>query len=66
MLTPTVDHLFDKGFISFSDDGHLILSRLFSDGDVSRLNLDIEIAAVAFSAEQVDFLTYHRNRIFKA
>ena len=66
MLTPTADHLFDKGFISFSDDGHLLLSKLFADDDVSRLKLDTGIDAVAFSAEQIGFLTYHRNCIFKA
>ena len=26
LLTPTVDHLFDKGFISFEDSGQLIVS----------------------------------------
>ncbi|WP_211865994.1 HNH endonuclease [Neoroseomonas terrae] len=26
MLTPTADHLFDKGFISFADDGTLLVS----------------------------------------
>ncbi len=26
LLTPTIDHLFDKGFISFEDKGDLIVS----------------------------------------
>ncbi len=27
LLTPTIDHLFDKGFISFENDGRLLISR---------------------------------------
>ena len=26
LLTPTIDHLFDRGFISFDPDGHLLIS----------------------------------------
>lgn len=65
MLTPTVDHLFDKGFISFEDDGRLLISGQLTDQDMSRLNLGLQLPETAFSVEQECFLSYHRNSIFK-
>jgi hypothetical protein len=26
LLTPSIDHLFDRGFISFANNGHLLIS----------------------------------------
>lgn len=65
MLTPTIDHLFDKGFISFSDDGLLLVSPKLSETDRSRLGIDSQRVVGAFRGRQRVYLAYHRNEIFR-
>jgi hypothetical protein len=42
LLTPTVDHLFDKGFISFEDSGQLIVSPVADQRSLKRMGVDPE------------------------
>ena len=66
MLTPTIDHLFDKGFVSFDNDGNLLFSEHLTAGDKAMLNLDARIEAAPFSNEQISYLNYHRKHILKS
>jgi hypothetical protein len=67
MLSPHIDHLFDKADISFNDDGTLLASsdirRLLGQWGVELDNL----AALArpFVPEQIRFLKKHRERFFE-
>jgi putative restriction endonuclease len=40
LLTPTVDHLFDKGFISFEDSGQLIVSPVADQKSLKKMGID--------------------------
>jgi len=40
LLTPTVDHLFDRGFISFEDSGVLIVSPVAHVPSLNRMGSD--------------------------
>ena len=40
LLTPTVDHLFDKGFISFENAGQLIVSPVADPVSLKRMGID--------------------------
>ena len=40
LLTPTVDHLFDKGFISFENTGQLIVSPVADPVSLKRMGID--------------------------
>ncbi len=66
LLTPTVDHLFDRGFISFENNGELIISDVTHKDSIRRMgiNPDKSINVGKFSSEQRDFLNYHRDRVF--
>lgn len=68
ILTPTYDALFDKGFISFQDDGKLIVSPFLSPLNQKRLdihdNKQIDIQRF-FDSDRLEYLEYHRNQIFK-
>ncbi|MEM1110698.1 MAG: HNH endonuclease signature motif containing protein [Pseudomonadota bacterium] len=68
MLTPSVDHLFDKGFISFSDDGELLLSPVASLDSLTRMAIPIvRVSNVgSFSEGQKRYLEWHRERLFLA
>ena len=65
LLTPSVDHLFDRGFISFEDTGRLIISPVADTESLRRMGIDnsTEINVGSFSSGQRNFLDYHRNEI---
>lgn len=65
LLSPHVDHLFDQGYISFADDGTLLVSR---DADVDTLILwgvEPEGNYGSFRAEQLPYLAFHREFVFR-
>ena len=66
LLTPSVDHLFDRGFISFEDDGKLIISPVAHRTSINRMGIETEqaINVGRFSSGQKHFLDYHRNSVF--
>ncbi len=66
MLTPNVDHLFDRGFISFSDKGRLLYSSSIDRESILRMGFDPDEATEVggFSRQQRQYLDYHRNEIF--
>ena len=66
MLTPNVDHLFDKGFISFDDEGVLLISDKLYEEDRVRLNLEVKVEPIPLSQGQKPFMDYHRRYIFQA
>ena len=43
MLTPTIDHLFDKGFISFEDNGDLLISPVAHLESLKRMKIPVEL-----------------------
>jgi putative restriction endonuclease len=67
LLTPTVDHLFDKGFISFEGDGDLIVSPVADRISLERMGIPIDsrTSVGAFSEGQRKFLEYHRDSILR-
>lgn len=62
LLTPNLDKLFDKGFISFNDNGNILISESLINfetlGVSQNMRIDIEI-------EHKKYLDFHRNNIFK-
>lgn len=65
VLTPTIDHLFDKGFISFENNGDLLVSPVAHRQSVARMGLDDRINVGAFSEGQRHFLDYHRENVLR-
>ena len=64
LLAPHVDHLFDKGYISFENNGEMIVSKM--------LNIEVLKAwSIAqdnyghFSVHQHKYLSYHRKHVLK-
>jgi hypothetical protein len=68
MLTPTADHLFDQGYISFADDGTLLTSPHIDPADLMRLGVfrDEAYHAAPFTAGQRCYLGHHRLVVFLA
>ena len=62
-MTPTYHTLFDLGFISFENDGTLLISPFLSNLTKKRLNLkDGERIRLQTGSDR--YLEYHRNNIF--
>lgn len=66
LLTPSIDHLFDRGLISFEDSGELLISPVAHQFSLQRMGVPTEGRANvgAFSQGQRVFLGYHRERVF--
>ena len=65
MLSPHVDHLFDKGFISFTDAGQLIFSKFLPLAIQVAWHLEDLKNPKPFTATQALYMTYHRSDVFK-
>ena len=67
LLTPTVDHLFDKGFISFENAGQLIVSPVADPVSLKRMGVDRDARANvgAFSEGQRRYLEFHRENVLR-
>ncbi len=63
MLAPHVDRLFDKGWISFSNSGDLLVQAKALD-TVRAWGLPESINVGAFSARKAPYLEFHRDEIF--
>jgi hypothetical protein len=63
LLTPTIDHLFDRGFIGFEDKGDLIISPVAHRPSLQRMGIETEkvVNVGGFTSGQKKFLDYHRN-----
>jgi hypothetical protein len=49
LLSPNIDHLFDKGFLSFSGSGAIVLSPLVAAEIVRRLGVNPDQNVGSFS-----------------
>lgn len=66
MLTPSIDHLFDRGFISFEDNGRLLVSRVASQESLRRMGVAVSdsVNVGSFTQAQREYLGFHRERVF--
>lgn len=67
LLAPHADLLFDRGWISFSSSGRLLVSNDLPTDIQARLglNLDASLRYGNFSRKQLNFLEFHRDVIFE-
>jgi putative restriction endonuclease len=65
LLTPTIDHLFDRGFISFEDSGVLIVSPVAHVPSLNRMGVETNriVNVGTFTQGQRQFLDYHRESV---
>ena len=66
LLTPSMDHLFDRGFMTFADDGEVLISPVADGESLSRMGISgsRRLQVGPFNADQRHFLRYHRDEIF--
>ncbi len=66
MLTPTFDRLFDRGFLSFTNDKKTILSPFLSNMTYSKIGIsDNKIIPHLPIDGREEYMEYHRNQVLK-
>jgi len=66
LLTPTIDHLFDRGFISFENNGELLISPVAHEDSMRKMGIitDHVVNVGGFAEPQREFLEFHRTNVF--
>ncbi len=66
ILSPLYDKLFDKGFITFTDDRHLHISKWISPKNVERIGLkdNMFIQHLPLTKERCKYLEFHISSVF--
>jgi len=62
LLTPNIDKAFDKGYITFSDAGNIIISPLLESPEIIGINNSMSIN---LSHEHKIYLRFHRDNVYK-
>ena len=67
LLCPIHDKLFDSGYISFNDDGSILISPLLTGMNLIFTNVksEMHLKEEIISAEMKQYLEYHRKNIYK-
>jgi putative restriction endonuclease len=64
-LSPHLEHLFSRGYISFSDAGELLVSRYLNPAVLDKWGLQLPRYVDAFRPEQCRYLDCHRTEVFE-
>lgn len=65
LLLANYDHAFDAGYISFADDGSMVLSARLTSGDMEALGIRIGARLRRVPQGILPFLEYHRREVLK-
>ena len=61
LLTPNLDAAFDKGYISFSNDGSIIISSKISEIDCKYLGFNTSMKLKKIEDKHKEYLDWHRT-----
>jgi hypothetical protein len=65
LLSPHVDHLFDRGFISFKNSGDLLVSKELNPIVLEQWSINKSENVGAFTKNQSKYLEFHQDSIFQ-
>ena len=67
ILSPLYDKLFDRGFITFTENRHIILSEFISPYTWKQINLtnNAFIKALPMDDKRIEYLKFHHQSVFK-
>ncbi|MTJ00854.1 HNH endonuclease [Idiomarina piscisalsi] len=65
LLTPALDRLFDKGFVTFKRNREIILSNQLASWEYQKMGIDASMKLRELPIRTGDYLEYHRDIIFK-
>lgn len=66
LLSPHIDKLFDRGWITFTDAGDLLCAEPSIEQALQQWGVELPLNVGQFNSKQAAFLKYHRDEIFRA
>ncbi|KFN19252.1 HNH endonuclease [Aeromonas bestiarum] len=66
LLSPHIDKLFDRGWITFTDAGDLLCAEPSIELALQQWGIELPLSVGPFNTKQAAFLEYHRDVIFRA
>ncbi len=66
LLNAALDKAFDKGLISFDDNGSLLISPLWSGTEAAQMGISEEMKLHRIDERHCSYLRYHRRNIYKS
>lgn len=64
LLLPNYDKLFDQGYISFDDTGHIVISHLLDSHDLDILGISSDLCLARIDEHHKPYLQYHQSNCF--
>lgn len=64
LMCPNHDKLFDKGYVTFDDDGKIIISDKLTEKDRIFLNVDSKMRVEPLTKGNKKYLEFHRKNVF--
>jgi len=65
LLSPNLDAAFDRGFISFDDEGKILFSPLLQSTSSQHLGLSPTLKIPKLEEQHKPYMQWHRERLFK-
>jgi putative restriction endonuclease len=65
LLSPHLDLLFDRGFITVGDDGRVVVSGLLSESDRRLLGVDRDLTVSGLQRGHLAYLPWHRELVYR-
>lgn len=67
LLSPLIDRLFDKGYITFNKQGEIVISPLLNENDKLKISLDTNLSYIKKEKlnERTEYLNYHHKYVFR-
>ncbi len=65
LLSANLDALFDKGLITFDDDGNIMLSSQLNESNLKRVGIYPDMRLRWIDAHHLPYLQYHREHVWK-
>jgi putative restriction endonuclease len=65
LMSPHIAHLFERGYISFSDEGELLVSQGLNAVVLDNWHIPLPLNVGEFCPEQCYYLSWHRTEVFE-
>jgi hypothetical protein len=65
LLTPNLDRLFDRGLITFANDGGIVVSSLIKKTTLKLLGVDKSMK-IQLNIKQKQYMKFHRENVFES
>lgn len=65
LMAPHIAHLFERGYISFSDEGDLLVSQEMNPVVLDNWHIHLPLKVGEFRPQQCYYLDYHRREVFQ-